>query len=108
MIRDLGFIKWEQESSWMEKMSGERWDSMVKKENKTFLNKLNVSKETLITKAEDFKNAKKNVSFTYDDIIVNYISKNEVPSNGSSKHGRSIPMNQTQTLLDLLIIYWKD
>jgi len=78
MIRDLGFIKWEQESSWMEKMSGERWDSMVKKENKTFLNKLNVSKETLITKAEDFKNAKKNVSFTYDDIIVNYISKNEV------------------------------
>jgi len=78
MIRDLGFIKWGQESSWMEKMSGERWDSMVKKENQIFLNKLKVSKETLITKTEDFKNAKKNIAFTYNGIIVNYISKNEV------------------------------
>jgi protease II len=75
MIRDLGFIEWKQESSWMESMSGKRWDAMVEKENKLFLEQIKEPKEVLLAKENDFKNSKKQILFSYENIIINYINK---------------------------------
>lgn len=76
-VRDLGFISWKQESSWMESMSGRRWNTMVEKENATFLKQLDVSSEVLESKTSDFKNAKKQVTFSYESVILNYINNFE-------------------------------
>jgi pimeloyl-ACP methyl ester carboxylesterase len=35
-IRNLGYIAWKNDLSWMEKMSGEKWDSLVSDENNRF------------------------------------------------------------------------
>lgn len=74
MIRDLGFISWKQESAWMESMKGVRWENMVERENKLFLSKLNVSKDDLLAKSEEFRVAKKVIHFVYENIIINYIN----------------------------------
>jgi len=35
-IRNLGYIAWKNDLSWMEKMSGEKWSSLVSEENNSF------------------------------------------------------------------------
>jgi hypothetical protein len=35
-IRDIGYLAWRDPDAWMEKMSGPRWDSLVKEENRHF------------------------------------------------------------------------
>jgi hypothetical protein len=35
-IRDIGYLAWRDPDAWMEKMSGPRWDSLVKEENRYF------------------------------------------------------------------------
>ena len=39
-IRDIGYLAWRDPDAWMEKMSGPRWDSLVKEENNRFKNLL--------------------------------------------------------------------
>ena len=58
MIRDLGFISWKDPNAWMEKMKGERWDTLVKKENTRFLKMLEkvASKDEILEKVkQNFK-----------------------------------------------------
>ena len=71
MIRNIGFLCWKQESSWMESMKGKRWDSMVKRENKLFKDSVyKVStKEELLQKQEDFKQANGTMVFSYENIV---------------------------------------
>ena len=38
-IRDLGYLKWENQWAWMETMKGKRWENLIKKEKRHF-NKL--------------------------------------------------------------------
>jgi hypothetical protein len=70
MIRDLGFIKWKDELSWMESMKGTRWDKMVEKENNNFLKAIQTPKELITAKAKDFENAKRTILFSYENIIL--------------------------------------
>jgi len=72
MIRDLGFISWKDPNAWMEKMKGERWDTMVKRENTRFVKELEkvASKEDILEKEEDFIKAKKDILFPYKQIIL--------------------------------------
>ena len=37
-IRNLGYIAWKNDLSWMENMSGEKWDFLTKDENRKFKN----------------------------------------------------------------------
>ena len=57
MIRNMGFLCWKQESSWMESMKGKRYNAMVKRENSIFkdlVNKVSTPQE-LIQKENEFK-----------------------------------------------------
>jgi hypothetical protein len=78
MIRNLDFIAWKQESAWMESMRGTRWNRLVEKENKLFLEQIKESEEILRGKAKDFENARRTIVFTYDSIVINYINNYEL------------------------------
>jgi len=39
--RNLGYIAWKNDLSWMENMSGKRWNSLIREENTRFMTKLN-------------------------------------------------------------------
>ena len=71
MIRNIGFLSWKQESSWMESMKGKRYNDMVKKENANFkelVNSVSTTQE-LIQKQEEFKQANGSIFFSYENII---------------------------------------
>jgi len=39
-IRNLGYIAWKNNLSWLEKQEGSKWDALLEKENKKFLGAL--------------------------------------------------------------------
>lgn len=77
-VRDLGFLRWKQDSAWMESMSGKRWDSMVNTENKRFLDSIHADHEDIVMKAAEFKNAQNKIVFRYENILITYISSFEI------------------------------
>lgn len=79
MIRNIGFLSWKQESSWMESMKGPRWNSMVKRENSIFKDSLErvTTEEELLQKQNEFKNATGSMFFTYKNIIIRTINNSE-------------------------------
>ena len=72
MIRDVGFLCWKQKTAWMESMSGTRWNSMVKKENKHFLNAVKkvANEEQLFSKSHEFMEANGSMFFSHKNIIL--------------------------------------
>lgn len=79
MIRNIGFLSWKQESSWMESMKGPRWNSMVKRENSIFKDALDkvTSEEDLLQKQNEFKNSIGSMFFTYKNIVIKTINNSE-------------------------------
>ena len=79
MIRNVGFLSWKQPSAWMEKMSGKRWDTMVKKENKLFMDTVREvsSEEEILSKSEEFHKANGSMFFSYSNIIIQVQSSYE-------------------------------
>jgi len=72
MIRDVGFLCWSQKSAWMERMSGTRWNNMVKKENKLFKAQVEkvATQEQLLSKAHTFMEADGSMFFSHKNIII--------------------------------------
>jgi len=87
MIRNIGFLSWKQDSSWMESMKGLRWNSMVKRENSIFKNSVNKvsNKEDLLQKQNEFKLANGSMFFSYQNIIVKVINDSEYEYTNNSK-----------------------
>jgi hypothetical protein len=87
MIRNIGFLSWKQESSWMESMKGPRWNSMVKRENSIFKNALDkvTSEEYLLQKQNEFKNSIGSMFFTYNNIVIKTINNSEYELTYDSK-----------------------
>jgi hypothetical protein len=87
MIRNIGFLSWKQESSWMESMKGPRWNSMVRKENTIFKNALDkvTSEEDLLQKQNEFKNSIGSMFFTYKNIVIKTINNSEYEWTSDSK-----------------------
>jgi hypothetical protein len=79
MIRDLGFISWKDPNAWMEKMKGERWDAMVKRENSRFLKEVEkaATKDEILEKKDDFIKATRDVVFSYKNILVKRTEQTE-------------------------------
>jgi len=79
MIRDLGFISWKDPNAWMEKMKGERWDTMVKRENTRFLKEIQkvVSKDEILEKNDEFMKATKDIIFPYKNILIKHTNELE-------------------------------
>ena len=79
MIRDLGFISWKDPNAWMEKMKGERWDAMVKKENSRFIKELEkvATKDEILEKKDDFIKATRDIVFPYKNILVKRTEQTE-------------------------------
>ena len=72
MIRDVGFLCWKQPSAWMERMSGVRWNNMVKKENKNFMDQVRKvsNQEELVSKQYEFMEANGSMFFSYKNILL--------------------------------------
>ena len=50
-VRNLGYIAWENDLSWLESQKGEKWESLIKKEN----NEFNSALKPLHNKIRDYE-----------------------------------------------------
>ena len=58
-LRDLGYLAWSNDLSWMEKQSGKRWDALVKNENERFSKALRPLKRRILEFKRDLESVVK-------------------------------------------------
>ena len=72
MSSDIKFLSWKHENKWMESMSGKRWESMIEKENSTYLKEVEkvASEDELLIKQNEFAQSYGTMYFSYNDIVI--------------------------------------